>query len=204
MRSFRFGLWLAVFIVVAAVAGVVGSRYWPTHKQPTVQAVTESVIKAEFSLIDHTGRAVTSKDFRGRWLLVFYGFTNCPDVCPTALNTVAAVIEALGPDADKVAPIFITVDPARDTAEVMAGYVAAFDPRIIGLTGTEEQVAAALKTARVYYAKVNQSAAPGGYTMDHSSYLYLFDPKGMFDKPFSHETSIETITATIRQRIGGR
>lgn len=163
----------------------------------------KALIASAFSLVDHNGKAVTNEDFAGKWQLVFFGFTYCPDVCPTTLNDVTLVLEELGDDADQVQPLFITVDPERDTPEVMADYVANFDPRIVGLTGSPEQIKAAAKAFRVYYAKVEQDDLPGGYTMDHSAFLYLMSPDGAYATHFGPRDEPTAIASEIRAYLSG-
>lgn len=153
-----------------------------------------------FTLVDTTGKTVTDNDFRGRWMLVYFGYTFCPDVCPTELQAVAAGMDALGPLAAKVVPIFITVDPERDTQAAMADYVKLFDDRLVGLTGTAAQVAAAARSYRVYYAK-SASKDASAYLMDHSSFLYLMGPDGSLRMLIKPGTSGADIAATIRTRM---
>jgi cytochrome oxidase Cu insertion factor (SCO1/SenC/PrrC family) len=153
-------------------------------------------IGGPFELVDHTGRTVTDRDYRGRFMLIFFGFTHCPDICPTELQVVADVLEKLGPRADRVAPLFITIDPERDSPGVLADYVALFDSRLIGLTGSEAQVAAAARAFRVYYAKTTPPGA-STYLMDHSSFLYLVGPDGGFRALFRHGTPAEEIVRVI-------
>ena len=138
----------------------------------------KALIGGPFSLIDQTGKAVTDKDFRGRYLLVFFGYTFCPDVCPSGLQVISAALDQLGPDAEKITPVFISIDPARDTPEKMGAYVKSFHPRMIGLTGSAADVAAAIKAYRVYAKKVPDDRNPADYTMDHSSVVYLMGPTG--------------------------
>jgi protein SCO1 len=157
-----------------------------------------AAIGGPFTLTDQTGKTVTDQTYKGKWLLVFFGFTFCPDVCPTTLNQVAQVMDRLGPLASQVQPLFITVDPARDTPPVLAQYTAAFDPRIVGLTGTPEEIAAAAKAYRVYYAKVDQG---GDYTMDHSAILYVMRPDGRYEAFFSADAKADDITAKLKSWI---
>jgi protein SCO1 len=133
-------------------------------------------IGGNFALETAAGRAVTEASFRGKWLLVYFGYTACPDACPTALSAMAAALGALGPLAAKVQPLFITVDPKRDTPAVVGNYVKTFDPRIIGLYGTAEQTAAAARAFRVYYAV--RQLGDGDYAIDHSAFVYVADPNG--------------------------
>ena len=128
-------------------------------------------------LTDHTGRARHLEDFRGKAVVLFFGFTHCPDVCPTTLAETAQVVKALGPDAEKVQVLFVTVDPERDTRDVLAKYVTAFDPRFLGLYGDAEATRRAAKEYKIYYEK-RAGSAPGSYSMDHSAQTYVIDPQG--------------------------
>jgi len=157
-------------------------------------------IGGPFRLTDDKGRAVTDASFRGRWMLVYFGYTSCPDVCPTELATIAAALHDLGADADRVAPLFITIDPARDTPKVLAAYVRLFDRRLIGLTGTPAQIAATAHAYRAYYQKV-ASGIGNAYHMDHSSFIYLMGPDGRFEDLFNPGTRAADIAASIRSRI---
>jgi protein SCO1/2 len=144
---------------------------------------TASLVGGPFTLQDGSGKQVTDRDFRGKYMLVYFGYTFCPDVCPTTLNEVADALDHLGPKADRLQPIFITVDPKRDTPAVVKQYTAAFTPRLVGLTGTPEQVAEVAKEYRVYYAEHRTGPGPNDYSMDHSSILYLMGPDGRFIAP---------------------
>jgi protein SCO1/2 len=156
-----------------------------------------------FVLTDHTGRTVTERDFAGRWVLAYFGFTFCPDVCPTELGTIAAAIDAMGEEGERVTPVLFTVDPERDTPAQLADYVSRFHPRMVGLTGTPAQVSAAARAFRVYYAKVNRPDATD-YLMDHSSFVYLVGPDGKVRALFRPETSPEAIAAaTLAQMRRG-
>jgi protein SCO1 len=159
--------------------------------------------RAEFELTDHLGMVKRDEDFAGKWLLVFFGFTNCPDVCPTTLSEVAAVMEGLGDGTERVQPLFVSIDPERDTPAALADFVPLFDAGIIGLTGTPDQIAATAKGFFVYYEKIEEAAAPGGYAMSHSSQLFLFDPQAQFVKTYRYGTSAEEILADLRERIAG-
>jgi cytochrome oxidase Cu insertion factor (SCO1/SenC/PrrC family) len=155
-----------------------------------------------FTLVGADGKTVTAADFKGRFMLVYFGYTFCPDVCPTELQMVANALDLLGKSADRVAPIFITVDPARDTPKVVGEYVKLFSPRLIGLTGSEAQVAAAAKTFRVYYAKAS-SADATSYLMDHSSFIYLMDANGKFSALFSQGTTAQQLADGIKAKLAG-
>jgi protein SCO1/2 len=161
----------------------------------------KALVGGPFSLVDHTGRRVTDKDFRGRYMLVYFGFTYCPDVCPSGLQVIAAALQKIGPSADRLTPLFITVDPERDTPAQMAEYVKSFDPRLIGLTGTAAEVDAAAKAYRVYYKKVKDEKSTGGFTIDHTALMYLMDPKGAYVSHFSHTTSVDALAERLGKTI---
>lgn len=158
-------------------------------------------IRADFALIDHSGAPVTDEDLRGKWLLVFFGFTNCPDVCPTTMAEIAAARAMLGADAAKVRPVLITVDPERDTPEAMGAYVAAFDADALGLTGPPEAVAAAAKGFKAFFRKAGNPSAPDGYSMDHTTYLYLIGPDGAYVDFYRYGVGAEALAADLRKRL---
>ncbi|CUH63610.1 SCO1/SenC [Thalassovita autumnalis] len=165
------------------------------------QRADAPAFQADFELTDHRGIVQTDEDFAGRWLLVFFGFANCPDVCPTTLAEVAAVMDALGSDAAKVQPLFISIDPERDTPEKLAEFVPAFEADIVGLTGTADQIKRTSETFRVYFEKIEEAASPNGYTMGHSSQLFLFDPQGGYVGAWTYGTSAEEIVSDLRARM---
>lgn len=209
LRRIRIVLWLAVATVVGITGGQLLVRWLDRSEQPaprSAEEVARDLVTGEFALIDHRGRDVTDEDFKGEWLLVFFGYTHCPDVCPTTLSTIALILDQLGDDAAEVQPLFISVDPARDTPAVLADYVTLFDPRLLGLTGTEEQVADAARAYRAYYAKAplpgeESVGADGDYAMDHTAHLYLMDPDGVYAKVFSPTDTVEKIVGEIRSRL---
>lgn len=153
-----------------------------------------------FALTDTTGAAVTNDTYRGRWMLVFFGFTFCPDVCPTGLQTISAALDKLGPAGNPIVPIFITIDPERDTPAALGEYVKLFDDRLVGLTGTKEQIAAAAKSYRVYFAKVTPKDA-SAYLMDHSSFIYLIGPDGSFRALFRHGVTSQELADALKMRL---
>jgi cytochrome oxidase Cu insertion factor (SCO1/SenC/PrrC family) len=154
-----------------------------------------------FELTDQTGQLRTNSDFRGRLMLVYFGFTYCPDVCPTDLQAIGLALDKLGGDAERVQPLFITVDPARDTAEHLAQYVPMFHPRLIGLTGSAEAIRKAADAYKVYYAKVPRGKAADDYTVDHTAFLYLMDRDGDYLGFFPPGTSADRIVEIIRPRL---
>jgi protein SCO1/2 len=152
-----------------------------------------------FALTDHTGGRVTDVDFRGSWLLVQFGYTGCPDLCPLGLDTLARVLDLLGPAAAaRVQPLFVTVDPARDTPAALAGFVPAFHPRLVGLTGSEPEIRGVAKAYRVHRRKVlTDPARPDDYLIDHGSFTYLMGPDGRFVTLFPYGTPAERMAEVI-------
>jgi cytochrome oxidase Cu insertion factor (SCO1/SenC/PrrC family) len=154
-----------------------------------------------FELTDQTGHTRTERDFRGKLMLVYFGFTYCPDICPTDLQAIGLALDKLGSDAERVQPLFITVDPERDTAEHLAQYVPMFHPRLIGLTGNAEAIRKAADAYKVYYAKVSLGKAPGDYTVDHTAFIYLMDRDGNYLGFFPPGTSSDRMVEIIRPRL---
>jgi protein SCO1 len=172
-----------LLVLGAFVAGLVFFStvvFIVTGKSPAPVAMP-SAVGGPFALTDQNGKPITDKDMAGHPFLVFFGFTHCPDVCPTTLFDVSEIFRALGPD-QQVRALFITVDPERDTPAVMKDYLSSFDPRITGATGDEAAVASAIKGYRVYAKKV---PIDGGYTMDHTAIVYLMGKDGRFIAPFN-------------------
>ena len=158
-----------------------------------------SAIGGPFRLVDQNGKTVTDADLKGKWSLVYFGYTHCPDACPTALNDIAIALDQLGPKREAVRSVFITVDPERDTPEVLKEYVTSFDAQILALSGSAEEIARAAKAYRVYYAKHPE---PGGdYSMDHSSVIYVMDPDGRFTASFTHQSTPEEIAERLKKLL---
>ena len=174
----------------------------PAPSAGGVQLAQGVALGGPFSMVDQTGRAVTERDFAGKSLLVYFGFTYCPDVCPTELGTIAAALDAMGPAGERVTPVFITIDPERDTPAAMADYVQRFHPRMVGLTGTPDQVAQAARAYRVYYATVRPRESTD-YVMDHSSFIYFVGPDGKVRSLFRPETTPEAIASAVSAQLRG-
>ena len=174
---------------------------WLDYRADLARTESEPPFFADFELTDHRGMVQTEEDFKGRWMLIFFGFTNCPDVCQTTLSEVAAVMEGLGDEAAMVQPIFITIDPERDTPTALAEYVPMFDAGIIGLTGTPEQIAATSETFPIFFERIEEATAPRGYTMGHTSHLFLFDKQAGFADSWPYGTPAEEILADLKERI---
>ena len=156
-------------------------------------------IGGPFTLSIPDGTTVTDQTYRGKWLLVYFGYTFCPNSCPTTLLEVATALKKLGPHALQVQPLFITVDPERDTPKVMQQYTASFDPRIVGLTGTQQQIAAVAQEYGVYYLRHPSGPGADDYVMDHSTYLYVMDPQGKFVRAFDTNESGDRIADVLRE-----
>ncbi|MGR3837898.1 MAG: SCO family protein [Cognatishimia sp.] len=203
MRSVRAILWGAVVI---AVTGILGFAAWHLADHDATSKLPEeetSVFRPTFSLTNHWGQAVSEETYQGKWLLVFFGFTNCPDICPTTLTELGTVIDRLESDAEKVVALFISIDPARDRVKDMAEYVSAFHPAIVGLSGNDNQVAQAAIAFKAIYEKQQQELTTGGYTMLHTSSVYLISPEGAFIRTYSYGTLPAEVTDDLQMRMEG-
>lgn len=154
-----------------------------------------------FELTDHTGRVRTERDFRGQLMLVYFGFTYCPDICPTDLQAIGLALDRLGGDAAHLQPLFVTVDPERDTAEHLAEYVPLFHPRLIGLTGSLDAIRKTADAYKVYFAKVPIGKEANDYTIDHTAFIYLMDRDGNYLGFFPPGTSADRMVEIIRPRL---
>ena len=170
-------------------------------EQHGTHAATETPVGGAFALTDHHGAAVTEKTYPG-YKLMFFGFTHCPDICPTGLQKMSAALEALGEDGKDITPLFVTIDPARDTPEVMKDYLSLYDERIVGLTGTEDQVKAVAESFRVYAAK-NEANHEGHYSVDHSGFTYLLRDDGTMVTVFGGDDKPSEIAKEIRDILKG-
>lgn len=190
---------LAILALLVVVALAVGSRMAVWNNSD--HGGSGHAIGGPFTLVDGTGRTVSDTDFRGKWMLIYFGYTFCPDVCPTSLSLLTEALDKV-PAAQQaqIVPVFVTVDPSRDTPQVMKDYVAAFRPDMVGLTGSQEQVAAMMKSYKVYAARA-KGDDPVNYTVDHSSILYLVGPDGRFVAHFAHGTSSADIAAALMKYI---
>jgi len=194
----------AALISALAVALILVAALVPGLSDRIAQGmalVASSPGEGGFTLTDPSGKTVSDRDFRGRSMLVFFGYTFCPDVCPTTLTVLAGALDRLDPaTAAKVVPIFITLDPERDSRVVMGQYVAAFSPAIIGLTGSPDDIARVKKSYRVYSAKV-EGSAPDLYTIDHSALLYLIGPDGRFQTTLDPGHSPTALAAALNRAL---
>jgi protein SCO1/2 len=186
--AFAAGLVLCLGVIV-----FVGGRGSGTS------ALQAAAIGGPFNLVDQNGQPFSDKDLKGKSFLVFFGFTHCPDVCPTTLFEISEILRNLGPEADNTAALFVSVDPQRDTPQAMRDYLASFDPHIRGLTGDPAALAAVAKAYRVYYKKVPLEG--GDYTMDHTAIVYLMDKDGRFVAPFNMRRAVDVAAADLRHHL---
>jgi protein SCO1/2 len=196
MRRTRLILWLVAGGVALGALAIGVSSYVLRLDQETGNAS----VGGPFTLVDQDGAVVTEQDFAGRLMLVYFGYTFCPDVCPTTLQTLSVAMEQLGDDAKDVAFVFVTLDPKRDTVAQMKRYVDLFEPGPVGLTGSDEQVAAAAKAYRVYYNANDEQG--DDYLVDHSSFIYLMDREGRYLSHFGPTATPEEMAGKIEEALG--
>jgi protein SCO1/2 len=195
LRFIRYAAWGAVAIVAAASLYV--AWQWQNGTGPGRLSVAS--IGGPFSVVDQTGQPVTDASLKGHPSAMFFGYTYCPDVCPTTLFEMTAWLETLGPEADKLKVYFVTVDPERDTQEQMASYLSAFDPRISGLTGSPAAIERMIKAYRIYSRKVPVDG--GSYIMDHTASVYLLNSNGVFVGTIDYKESPETAVAKLKRLV---
>lgn len=194
-----------LFLIVAITLAVIGSfgvaiGYLPTYVSKTENDQKEGKVKISmpFTLINHDGQVVTNADFHGRYLLVYFGYTFCPDICPTALHTMMTAYSQLTPEQKmRIVPLFVTVDSERDTVERIKSYVSAFHPALIGLTGTVEQTTTAAKAYKVFFSKT-KSEVDKPYLIDHSSIIYIVDPGGYYYAHCGHDSPTKELVEKLR------
>lgn len=186
------GAFVAGLVLFSSVIFIV------TGKSPAPIAMP-SAVGGPFRLVDQNSKPITDQDFKGHPFLVFFGFTHCPDVCPTTLFEVSEIFRALGQDAKEARALFITVDPERDTPAVLKDYLSSFDPRVIGATGDSVAIAAVVKNYRVYAKKIPTDG--GGYTMDHTAIVYLMDKDGRFVTPFNMKRRPDEAAAELKRYL---
>lgn len=195
-------LWISAAFAVLAFL-LIGTGFVRDIINGPQKVVTRSSGKAlvggPFTLTDHTGRRVSEKTFLGKYMLVYFGYTYCPDVCPTELQVISAALDQLGDKAKKIQPVFVTVDPERDDVKQMAQYVDHFHPSLIGLTGSAQDIKTVAKSYRVYFARIKNDGSSSEYLMDHSSLIYLMGPKGNYVTHFTYGTAPEKIAAKLAE-----
>lgn len=197
-RGMMRGLLIVCVLVLAGIAGVAAVQWLAPRGE---QAGGPVAIGGPFALTDQDGRAVTEQSYAGELMLVYFGYTNCPDICPTGLQTIAIAMDELGEAGKAVRPILITVDPERDTPAALKEYVQAFHPRLVGLTGSPEQIAKVAREYRVYYQKAELKGSSLGYAVDHSGFMYLMDGRGRYLAHFRHDISPGELAQRIRAKL---
>ncbi len=198
-----------IFIILALALAGTASVWFVMNRPPAevpqqtgLLASPSTSIGGDFHLTDQTGKQVSQKDYAGQYLLIYFGYTFCPDACPTELLVVGQALDQMDKaQADKVQPIFITIDPARDTAQKLADYVPSFHPRLVGLTGSDADIAEVAKEYKVYYAKSEASQNATDYVMDHSSYVYLVNPDGKTIGIFSSDISADDLAKAMTTAV---
>lgn len=169
----------------------------------TVTTSGTAAIGGPFILLATNGQGVSDRTYRGKWVLIYFGYTFCPDACPTALNSISVALQRLGADAGSLQPLFVTVDPQRDTREVMAEYLKSFDARILGLTGTKDDIDRVIKEYRLYVSQDKSETGGDGYLVSHSSYIYLMNPQGKFVDVIPGGTGGDEIAVWLRKEMAG-
>lgn len=187
-------------LMLIAAASIAAYALMSSPQKPA--GLGEAFVGGPFTMVNHRGETVTEKSFLGKPMLLFFGFTFCPDVCPTELQVMAAALDELGDKGKDIQPIFVSIDPERDKPEVMAAYVSNFGDRFIGLTGSAEQVAAMAGAYRIFYARQENKERPTDYLMDHSSIVYLMGPDGKFLKHFTYTTDAKALAQGIAEALG--
>jgi len=193
---------LAGFLI-GALGGASALILTSGAQTPKVEATGTALIGGSFTLVDQNGKTVTDRDFRGKYMLIFFGFTHCPDICPAELQVMSAALDALGPKADDVVPIFVTLDPGRDTPEAVGAYVKNFGKTFVGLTGSPTAIANAANAYRVAYQKFEYKDKDGnyGYSIDHAALVYLMDKDGKYLVHFSYGSPATKMTETMRRYL---
>jgi protein SCO1/2 len=197
MNFSRVMLFIAATVIAVALGLIVNALFLDDGR-PKITSTGVVSIGGPFDLVDHTGKTVRASDFRDKYMLVLFGYTSCPDVCPTELQVITEAMDRLGDDGKDVVPMMISIDPERDTVAVLADYMGHFHPRLLGLTGSLAQVKAAGKAYRVYFAKTKPDE-DGDYFMDHSSFVYVMGPDGKYLHHFAPNVGAEVMARKIRQ-----
>jgi cytochrome oxidase Cu insertion factor (SCO1/SenC/PrrC family) len=204
--------WRAPALIAVVLAGAAGAYLYLRPAAPGGDGRADAArlmgelmsgkapVGAPFSLSDQNGARTSLSDFRGKLVLLYFGFAYCPDVCPTDLMAMGNLIRSLGPDGDELQPVFITLDPARDTREVLRPYVASFHPRFVALSGTEEEIRRVATSYKVFFEKV-QARGASTYVIDHTAYIFLLDREGRFVTLFPPGTPAERMAVVVREQL---
>tara|TARA_A100001011_G_scaffold226478_1_gene234489 strand:+ start:82 stop:813 length:732 start_codon:yes stop_codon:yes gene_type:complete len=210
-KSGLLGLVIAIFLVGTSLVVLVLNRHFENELGMSEGGVIrgsesrgQATIGGPFQLTDHHGKKVNERNFSGKYMLIHFGYTYCPDICPATLTEISNTLDNLGELAEQIIPIFITVDPERDTPEQLREYVYHFHPRLVGLTGSSQEIRAVTKLFRVYHSKIEPETSnrdPDDYLVDHSALVYFMGPNGEFARHFSHTSDAETMAKRIKETI---
>lgn len=192
----KFLLTSTLLLIIVTGLAIAFTKEHTGQQEALAQAQGEAQIGGDFTLTDTSGKTVKDQDFRGRIMLVFFGFTHCPDICPTTLGILSDALQKLGPKAEQVAPIFISVDPERDTPQTIKSYLSNFDAHFIGLTGTPEQVKVAARAYKAYYGK-----SPDGGSVNHSGFIYMMDKQGKYVQLFPYDAPAQDIAQAVEGQV---
>ena len=190
-------------VVLVAAAALAGTESLLIIRLSEVATSGRATIGGPFTLVATNGQTVSDRTYRGKWVLTYFGYTSCPDACPTALTDISIALEKLGTDAGKMQPLFVTVDPQRDTRKIMSEYLKSFDPQIIGLTGTKDQIDSVIKEYHLYVSKEKSDSDSDNYFVSHSSYIYLMDPQGTFVDVTQGGAAGEDLAPWLRKEMTG-
>lgn len=194
--------WNFFFVPLVLILVLIAVYEWilrpAGNSQTAVTTSGEAAIGSEFTLTNHNGETISSNDFQGKYMWVYFGFSHCPDICPVDLMTMTTALNELGEDAEQIQPIFITVDPERDTPERLKTFASNFHPRLQALTGEKEKVLAVANAYKVYYKKQGELEDEQGYGMDHSGYSYLMDKEGRYLTHYRHGDKVEDVVESLR------
>lgn len=193
--------WILCVLALIGLLAWLGSDVVPLTKDKAGREQGKALIGGDFTLVDGAGKTVTEQDFRGKYMLVYFGFTHCPDICPTSLLLIQNALNKLNGKGKKVVPVFITLDPERDTPEAVGQYVAHFGPTMVGLSGTRAQIDAVAAAYKVYHRKAEVEDSAMGYVIDHSGFMYLMGPDGAYITPFPHTISEQSLTDGLAAAI---
>lgn len=196
-------VWTTLLLLIAALSifGLYSALAPSSPPSGTSRSTGKALIGGPFEAVDHLGAPITQESLKGHYSLLYFGFTHCPDICPTGLLKIANALNAMGDASEQVTPYFVSVDPERDTPEILAKYVTHFHPRLVGITGSVEQIDAIAKEYKVYFQKMEGDTALG-YLVDHSGFMYLMDPKGEYVAHFAHNASELEIQTGIENAMG--
>lgn len=193
--------WLLSVLGLVALTVYVGPTLLKVVPNSGPAQQGEAAIGGAFTLTDSNGKTVKDTDFRGKYMLVYFGFTHCPDICPTTLLMMTNALEQLGRDGKNIVPIFVTLDPERDTQAAVGAYVKNFSPDLIGLTGTKEQITKVADTYKVYFSKVKSEDSAMGYMIDHSGFIYLMDKDGKYVAHYTHTMPLQSLVSGLRSHV---